>query len=282
MNLFAWWNSGEAVLRYYRAVEVDAHSHPAFYRVVAGLVQRSGLPMPRVYVIDNPQPNAFATGRGPENAAVAATTGLLRNLNEQEVAGVMAHELAHVRNRDTLIMTVAATIAGAISMLANFALFFGNNRNNPLGIVGVLATMILANTRPAAAAPKSAASRCGWPARSPNCSAAPRRSTTTPPNTIPRPPICSSSIRYMCTASTGCSRPTRRPRSASRGCRRWRPRRPRPARRRPPAHGIVRLRCPVHPAAQMAAHGIDDAIKSWNHKIYTGTNMEFPHIDVST
>ena len=144
MNLFAWWNSGEAVLRYYRAVEVDAHSHPAFYRVVAGLVQRSGLPMPRVYVIDNPQPNAFATGRGPENAAVAATTGLLRNLNEQEVAGVMAHELAHVRNRDTLIMTVAATIAGAISMLANFALFFGNNRNNPLGIVGVLATMILA------------------------------------------------------------------------------------------------------------------------------------------
>jgi heat shock protein HtpX len=144
MNLFAWWNSGEAVLRYYRAQEVDSRSHPAFYRVVAGLAQRSGLPMPRVYVIDNPQPNAFATGRGPENAAVAATTGLLRHLAEQEVAGVMAHELAHVRNRDTLIMTVAATIAGAIGMLANFALFFGNNRNNPLGIVGVLATMILA------------------------------------------------------------------------------------------------------------------------------------------
>jgi heat shock protein HtpX len=144
MNLFAWWNSGEAVLRYYRAQEVDARSHPAFYGIVERLAARSGLPMPRVYVIDNPQPNAFATGRGPENAAVAATTGLLRHLNEQEVAGVMAHELAHVQHRDTLIMTVAATIAGAISMLANFALFFGNNRDNPLGFVGVLATMILA------------------------------------------------------------------------------------------------------------------------------------------
>lgn len=144
MNLFAWWNSGEAVLRYYRAQEVDARSHPAFYGIVERLAARSGLPMPRVYVIDNPQPNAFATGRGPENAAVAATTGLLRHLNEQEVAGVMAHELAHVQHRDTLIMTVAATIAGAISMLANFALFFGNNRDNPLGFVGVLATIILA------------------------------------------------------------------------------------------------------------------------------------------
>ncbi len=144
MNLFAWWNSGDAVLRYYRAQEVDARTHPGFHAIVSRLAQQAGLPMPRVYVIDNPQPNAFATGRGPENAAVAATTGLLRTLNEQEVAGVMAHELAHVRNRDTLIMTVAATIAGAISMLANFALFFGNNRNNPLGFVGVLAMMILA------------------------------------------------------------------------------------------------------------------------------------------
>jgi heat shock protein HtpX len=144
MNLFAWWNSGEAVLRYYRAQEVDARAHPGFHGIVERLARDAGLPMPRVYVIDNPQPNAFATGRGPENAAVAATTGLLRNLDEREVAGVMAHELAHVRNRDTLIMTVAATIAGAISMLANFALFFGNNRNNPLGIVGVLTMMILA------------------------------------------------------------------------------------------------------------------------------------------
>jgi heat shock protein HtpX len=144
MNLFAWWNSGEAVLRYYRAQEVDARSHPAFHGIVARLAAEAGLPMPRVYVIDNPQPNAFATGRGPENAAVAATTGLLRHLDEREVAGVMAHELAHVRNRDTLIMTVAATLAGALSMLANFALFFGGNRNNPLGFVGVLAMMILA------------------------------------------------------------------------------------------------------------------------------------------
>ncbi len=143
MNLFAWWNSGEAVLRYYKAREVTDHSH-ALYRIVEQLAARDGLPMPRVYVIDNPQPNAFATGRGPENAAVAATTGLMQLMNEREVAGVMAHELAHVRHRDTLIMTVTATVAGAISMLANFALFFGNNRNNPLGIVGVLAMMILA------------------------------------------------------------------------------------------------------------------------------------------
>jgi heat shock protein HtpX len=100
--------------------------------------------MPKVYLIDNDQPNAFATGRNPENAAVAATTGLLRRLNAQEVAAVMAHELAHVQNRDTLIMTVTATLAGAISMLASFALFFGNNRNNPLGLIGTLAMMILA------------------------------------------------------------------------------------------------------------------------------------------
>jgi heat shock protein HtpX len=144
MNLFAWWNSGKMVLRYYKAREVTPQTEPAFYRLVEELARRAGLPMPRVYVIDNPQPNAFATGRGPNNAAVAATTGLLQSLNEHEVAGVMAHELAHVRNRDTLIMTVTATIAGAIAMLANFALFFGGSRNNPLGIVGVLAMMILA------------------------------------------------------------------------------------------------------------------------------------------
>jgi len=100
--------------------------------------------MPKVYIIDNPQPNAFATGRNPENAAVAVTTGLMSSLDHQEIAGVLAHELAHVKNRDTLVMTVTATIAGAISMVANFALFFGNNRNNPLGIVGVLLVMILA------------------------------------------------------------------------------------------------------------------------------------------
>lgn len=144
MNLFAWWNSGDMVLRYYKAREVKPQTEPAFYRVIEELAARSELPMPRVYIIDNPQPNAFATGRGPNNAAVAATTGMLQSLNEHEVAGVMAHELAHVRNRDTLIMTITATIAGAIGMIANFALFFGGSRNNPLGIVGVLAMMILA------------------------------------------------------------------------------------------------------------------------------------------
>ena len=143
MNLFAWWNSGESVLRYFKAQEVTDRSH-ALYRITEQLATRDGMPMPKVYIIDNPQPNAFATGRGPQNASVAATTGLLRLMNEREVAGVMAHELAHVKNRDTLIMTITATVAGAISMLANFALFFGNNRNNPLGIVGVLAMMILA------------------------------------------------------------------------------------------------------------------------------------------
>lgn len=144
MNLFAWWNSGAMVLRYYKAREVTRQTQPAFYGIVEELAGRAELPMPLVYVIDNPQPNAFATGRGPNNAAVAATTGLLQTLNEHEVAGVMAHELAHVRNRDTLIMTVTATLAGAIGMVANFALFFGGNRNNPLGFVGVLAMMILA------------------------------------------------------------------------------------------------------------------------------------------
>jgi heat shock protein HtpX len=112
--------------------------------MVAELAQRAKLPMPKVYLIDNPQPNAFATGRNPENAAVAATTGLLRMLNREEVAGVMAHELAHVKNRDTLIMTVTATVAGAISMLANFGFFFGRGRDNPLGPFGAILIMILA------------------------------------------------------------------------------------------------------------------------------------------
>ncbi len=147
-NLFAYWNSDKMVLRMYRAEQVDdTHASGAVRRyasMVRELAENAGLPEPKVYIIENPQPNAFATGRNPENAAVAATTGLLRILNENELAGVMAHELAHVKNRDTLTMTVTATFAGAITMLANFAMFFGGNRNNGGGIIGALAIMILA------------------------------------------------------------------------------------------------------------------------------------------
>jgi heat shock protein HtpX len=144
MNLFAYWNSDKMVLRMHGAREVDDASAPELVSLVRNLSHKAGLPMPKVYIIDNAQPNAFATGRDPANAAVAATTGLLRSLNREEVEGVMAHELAHVKNRDTLTMTITATIAGAISMLANFALFFGGNRNNPLGIIGTILLMILA------------------------------------------------------------------------------------------------------------------------------------------
>lgn len=144
MNLFSYWNADKMVLRMHHAKEVDERSAPEFYRMVKRLAQNAELPMPKVYIINNPQPNAFATGRNPQNAAVAATTGLLDMLTQEEIAGVMAHELAHVKNHDTLIMTITATIAGAISMLANFALFFGGNRNNPLGLVGTLLMMIVA------------------------------------------------------------------------------------------------------------------------------------------
>lgn len=145
MNLFSYWNSDKMVLRMHNAVEVDARTAPEYYQLVADLAQNAGLPMPRVFVIKNAQPNAFATGRNPENAAVAASTGLLESLTEKEIAAVMAHELAHVQNRDTLTMTITATLAGAISMLGNFALFFGGNRNNnPLGFVGILVAMIVA------------------------------------------------------------------------------------------------------------------------------------------
>ncbi|MDG4576579.1 MAG: zinc metalloprotease HtpX [Defluviicoccus sp.] len=139
-NAFAYWNSDKMVLRMYGAQPVDARSAPELWGLIEQLTHRAGLPMPKVYLIDTPQPNAFATGRNPENAAVAATTGLLRILNHQELAGVMAHELAHVKNRDTLIMTVTATLAGALSMLANFGLFFGGNRseNNSNGIANLL------------------------------------------------------------------------------------------------------------------------------------------------
>jgi heat shock protein HtpX len=144
MNAFAWWNSDKMVLRMHNARPADTRDGVDLQRIVAELARNADMPVPDVYIIDADQPNAFATGRNPENAAVAATTGLLRRLSREEVAGVMAHELAHIRNYDTLIMTVTATFAGAISMLANFALFFGGRRDNPLGIVGLLAMMILA------------------------------------------------------------------------------------------------------------------------------------------
>ena len=146
VNFFSYWNADKMVLRMHHAQEVDARTAPEYYEIVRGLSQNAGLPMPKVYIIDNPQPNAFATGRNPQNAAVAATTGLLERLSYEEVAGVMAHELAHIQNRDTLTMTITATLAGAISMLGNFALFMGSSRenNNPLGFVGVLVAMIVA------------------------------------------------------------------------------------------------------------------------------------------
>jgi heat shock protein HtpX len=146
MNIFTYWNADKMVLRMNGARQVSEAESPEFHRMIKGLAANAGLPMPKVYIIDQPQPNAFATGRNPENAAVAATTGLLRHLSPDEVEGVMAHELAHVKNRDTLIMAFTATIAGAVSMLANFGFLFGSrdSRNNPLGPIGGIAMIILA------------------------------------------------------------------------------------------------------------------------------------------
>ena len=145
MNIFSWWNSDKMVLRMNGAHPVDEASAPELYALVRELARRAGMPMPRVYLMDEAQPNAFATGRDPDHAAVAVTAGILQALDREELAGVIAHELAHIKNRDTLIMTITATIAGAISMLANFAMFFGGrDRNNPLGFIGTLLMMILA------------------------------------------------------------------------------------------------------------------------------------------
>ena len=143
MNLFAYWNSDRVVLSMYNAREVDAASGGRFYAMVQELAARAGLPMPRVYLIDEAQPNAFATGRNPEHAAVAATTGIMQLLSERELRGVMAHELTHVRNRDTLISTVSASIAGAISALANFGMLFGGRDSegrqaNPLLAIAIM------------------------------------------------------------------------------------------------------------------------------------------------
>ena len=143
-NAFAYWNSDKMVLRMYNAREVDGRSAPELVGLVQQLASRAQLPMPRVYIIDTPQPNAFATGRDPEHAAVAVTTGLLRTLSHQELAGVLAHELAHVAHRDTLIMTVTATLAGALGMLANFGFLFGGNRENQSGFIANILAMFLA------------------------------------------------------------------------------------------------------------------------------------------
>ncbi|MEQ1617069.1 MAG: zinc metalloprotease HtpX [Terricaulis sp.] len=148
MNLFAYWNADKMVLSHFRAQPAD-ENHPdarvrAYVIDTLALAERAGLPAPKVYIIDNPQPNAFATGRDPAHAAVAATSGLLGVLTREEIRGVMAHELAHVKNRDTLTMTVTATIAGAIAMLANFAFFLSprdsNGNSNPLA--GILIMLL--------------------------------------------------------------------------------------------------------------------------------------------
>ena len=148
MNLFSYWNSDKIVLRMYGAHEVDARSYPEYYAIVKELAQRAGLPMPRVYVMDSAQPNAFATGRNPSHAAVCASTGLIEALSRDELAGVMAHELAHIKNHDTLTMTIAASIGGAISMLAQYLqfgmLFGGRDDRSGIGIIGSIIAIIVA------------------------------------------------------------------------------------------------------------------------------------------
>jgi heat shock protein HtpX len=145
-NLFAYWNSDRMLLSMYGARPVDEASAPALVHLVMRLAAKAGLPMPKVYVVENDQPNAFATGRNPEHAAVCVTSGLLARVDNEELAGVLAHELGHIKHHDTLTMTITATIAGALSMLANFAFFLGgyDRRNNPLGIVGMLLVILLA------------------------------------------------------------------------------------------------------------------------------------------
>ncbi len=146
MNFFSYWFSDKLVLRMYNAREVDENSAPGLYRMVHELAQRAGLPMPRVYIIDEEAPNAFATGRNPRHAAVAATTGIMRVLTQSELRGVMAHELAHVKHRDILISTISATMAGAVSMLANFAMIFSprDSSGRPANPIAMIAVMILA------------------------------------------------------------------------------------------------------------------------------------------
>lgn len=147
MNFYAYWNSDKIVLRMYNAQEVTSRSLPEFYNMIQSLARRAELPMPRVYIIDSPQPNAFATGRNPQNAAVAATTGLLKMLDSRQLAGVMAHELAHIINRDTLTMTLTATLAGAIGYLTHMSFLFGGRqvggqRSNGAGLIHLLVLIL--------------------------------------------------------------------------------------------------------------------------------------------
>jgi len=173
MNAFTWWNSDRMVLRMHNAQPVTHGDRLGLHALTTELARNAGLPEPQVYLIDTPQPNAFATGRNPANAAVAVTSGLMQSLTREELAGVIAHELAHIRNHDTAIMTVTATFAGAISMLANFALFFGGARER-MGLIGTLAMMFLAPMAAALvqmaisrtreyAADKAGAEICGQP-----------------------------------------------------------------------------------------------------------------------
>jgi heat shock protein HtpX len=173
MNIFAYWNSDRMVLRYYRAQPADDATSPGLTALVAQLAGNAGIPMPKVYVFENDQPNAFATGRNPDHAAVAVSTGLLKRLGMAEVAGVLAHELAHIKHRDTLTMTITATLAGAIGMLGNMAMFMsaGNGRRNPLAgllvmifapLAAALVQMAISRTREFEA-DRAGAEICGRP-----------------------------------------------------------------------------------------------------------------------
>ena len=244
MNVFSYWFSDKMVLKMYNAQEVDESSAPQFYGMVRDLAQRAGLPMPRVYLIDEQQPNAFATGRNPEHAAVAATTGILHLLSARELRGVMAHELSHVRHRDILISTISATMAGAISALANFAMFFGGRSDdgrpaNPLAGIAVallapLAASLIQMAISRVARVRSRPRRRGNQRRS-RCAG--RRAGQDPD--VRRRAHSAGAGRgasgngadddpqsaFRLAGSRGCSRRTRRPRSGSPACGRWRVRR---------------------------------------------------------
>jgi len=145
-NLFAYWNSDKVLLSMYGARQVDETAAPELVHLLAELAAKDGLSIPKIYIVDNAQPNAFATGRNPSHAAVCVTTGLLQRVSNEELAGVLAHELSHVKNRDTLTMTITATVAGAVSMLANFAFYFGGygRGRNPFGMIGLLLVTLVA------------------------------------------------------------------------------------------------------------------------------------------